>query len=261
MTPFHNLDDSSLISLAASLRGGMLLHPTASGVAAHGPSDLAPQLAAYLVGMKTRGFTDVQIAEVMELIREERLHARRREAALDLVWTGPEPEKFTDRDAAVVLMEMFQTAQRSVLLSSFVVYDGAELFKALHERWLAVPDLEILLYLDVPRTTGDVRPDGEIIQSFKTEFRKRHWPWERLPKVYFDPRALSQDTGNRASLHAKVAVIDQSVTLITSANLTPKAQNRNVEAGVRIHSPSFARNVQKQFLGLVEHGLVNQVKF
>ena len=55
----------------------------------------------------------------------------------------------------------------------------------------------------------------------------------------------------RACLHAKVIVRDDVQTLITSANLTEAAQERNVEAGVLIGDAAFARGVVGQFDRLV----------
>jgi phosphatidylserine/phosphatidylglycerophosphate/cardiolipin synthase-like enzyme len=43
-------------------------------------------------------------------------------------------------------------------------------------------------------------------------------------------------------MHAKVVVIDRRKAFVTSANLTPRAQNENIELGVLInHAPTAAR--------------------
>jgi phosphatidylserine/phosphatidylglycerophosphate/cardiolipin synthase-like enzyme len=82
------------------------------------------------------------------------------------------------------------------------------------------------------------------------------WPGTRLPEVFYDPRGLSTDPEKRASWHAKCVVIDDAVSLVTSANFTEWAQERNVEAGALIRSPHFARQLRGQFDALVQSGLV-----
>jgi phosphatidylserine/phosphatidylglycerophosphate/cardiolipin synthase-like enzyme len=44
-------------------------------------------------------------------------------------------------------------------------------------------------------------------------------------------------------LHAKTAVIDQSIVFIGSMNLDPRSDSTNTELGVIINSPEFAREV------------------
>jgi len=222
---------------------------------------LIDSISKALVGYQSRGFSASQLADVLDLLRQGRDLARKNEPKLDLVWTGPDPEKFVDRDAAVVVMDLFQTVQRSLILSSFVIYNGVELFAPLHRRMLDLPDLKVSLFVDIPRPHDDSRPTSAILTEFKAEFRHKHWPWDPMPEVYFDPRSLSTDKAAQATLHAKVVVADEQTTLITSANLTHRGQNRNIEAGVRIESPAFARTVSQQFYGLIESGLVQRVKW
>lgn len=49
---------------------------------------------------------------------------------------------------------------------------------------------------------------------------------------------------------------DEAHTLITSANLTEAAQERNVEAGVLVEDAAFARGVVAQFERLVDAGVL-----
>jgi phosphatidylserine/phosphatidylglycerophosphate/cardiolipin synthase-like enzyme len=50
------------------------------------------------------------------------------------------------------------------------------------------------------------------------------------------------DKDARATMHAKVVVIDRRKAFVTSANLTARAQSENIELGVLVnHSPIAAR--------------------
>lgn len=261
MAPFHELDGHALHGIAAGLRRGILEPPTPATLRPHCPPELLEDVAELLQRFAQRGFTADQLADMLDLLAEDRSRIQRQEPKLDLVWTGPDPERFVDRDAAVVVLDLFQTVERSLILSSFVIYNGSELFAPLHKRMTLKPGLDVKLFVDIQRPPEDPRPAEVIVNDFKAEFVVKHWPWVRKPEVYYDPRSLSRDKASQASLHAKVVVADEQTTLITSANLTPKAQNKNIEAGIRIDSPAFARTVSLQFLGLVEQGLVRKIGF
>ncbi len=56
-------------------------------------------------------------------------------------------------------------------------------------------------------------------------------------------------------MHAKCVVVDEKVALITSANFTERAQRDNVELGVLVRDPAFARRVAAQWRVLVARGL------
>ncbi len=47
--------------------------------------------------------------------------------------------------------------------------------------------------------------------------------------------------------------------LVTSANLTEAAHGRNIEAGVLLDDPAFARVLEAQLMGLVDRGYVRRL--
>ena len=72
----------------------------------------------------------------------------------------------------------------------------------------------------------------------------------RLPELYHDPRALSETTQARASLHAKCVIVDGRIAVITSANFTEAAHTKNIEAGVLIRYEPFVQRLSVYFLAL-----------
>jgi phosphatidylserine/phosphatidylglycerophosphate/cardiolipin synthase-like enzyme len=64
--------------------------------------------------------------------------------------------------------------------------------------------------------------------------------------------------GSSINLHAKCVVVDDRFALIGSANFTHNAQARNIEVGVLLDDPVFAQDLVRQWLGLVEAGLVTE---
>jgi phosphatidylserine/phosphatidylglycerophosphate/cardiolipin synthase-like enzyme len=109
----------------------------------------------------------------------------------------------------------------------------------------------------IQRKIGDSTPTEVILADFARRFREREWPRSRLPEVFYDPRSLTLDTDKRSSLHAKCVVIDRRVALVSSANFTEAAQVRNIEAGVLIHSATFAATLAEHFEVLAAQGLLS----
>ena len=75
-----------------------------------------------------------------------------------------------------------------------------------------------------------------------------------LRDLYYDPRALAEDSQQRASLHAKCIIVDRRVALITSANFTEAAQRKNIEAGVLIRYEPFVTRLNSYFEALRDSG-------
>ena len=130
---------------------------------------------------------------------------------------------------------------KSVIVAGYAVYQGQRVFQAIAERMNDVPELRVQMFLDIQRAQGDTLAPREIVRRFADRFRTKQWPKDRkLPELFFDPRALEADSLKRACLHAKCVVIDRKDLFVSSANFTEEAQERNVEVGIVIHSPSLA---------------------
>jgi len=57
-----------------------------------------------------------------------------------------------------------------------------------------VPNLSVRMFLNVARGDDDRDSNEGIVRSFYLSFKTKHWPWEKYPKVFYDPR--SKGTGN-----------------------------------------------------------------
>jgi len=55
-------------------------------------------------------------------------------------------------------------------------------------------------------------------------------------------------------LHAKCIIIDRSEALITSANFTEAAQERNIEVGVKVRHKPLVERLASYFEALIETG-------
>jgi phosphatidylserine/phosphatidylglycerophosphate/cardiolipin synthase-like enzyme len=93
------------------------------------------------------------------------------------------------------------------------------------------------------------------LAEFAAAFRDRHWPGERLPEIYYDPRSLKpfRRGEHRPVQHSKCIIVDDRMALVTSANFSESAHHRNIEAGVLLDDPIAARRLTGQFELLIRH--------
>lgn len=172
------------------------------------------------------------------------------------------------RDTAVVCNELFRGARASVVVSTFTFGHKAKEGEAkgnpvllpLAKRMAEVGSLTVRVFVNLRRLEYMAHASEHVVEdAFVAWFRKEIWPWERLPEVYYDPRSLQAAGEESACLHAKCVVVDDARAFITSANLTEAAQDRNIEAGVLLDDPVFARALRTQFESLIDRGYVRRL--
>jgi phosphatidylserine/phosphatidylglycerophosphate/cardiolipin synthase-like enzyme len=259
-SPFHALSASGLDTLADALAAGRLQPPFTTVAVqriAAGPD--APAVAAELDRLALNGVEPAELAYLLRAIGAERRAGQRITDRIELVWSGPEHSGTASRDTGVVVRELFSSARSTVSLVGFAIHNGRTVFRALAENMAANPVLAVRMFINIRRPHHDQRAADDIVAEYVTTFVQREWPGERLPDLFYDPRALSPDAGPRASLHAKCLVVDHRVSFITSANFTEAAQDRNIEAGVLINDPQLAGRVERQLESLVESGTLRQI--
>lgn len=254
------LSPAILRTLAESLETGRLAPPYRSiSVADVVRGQPGADLTERLITLAARGFEPLQLALLLRSIAAEREAARKTADGVELVWSGPEVLGSTTRDTAVVVDELFASARTSVLVSGYAVYQGKRVFHHLAENMDRNPNLRVRLFLNVKREFNDSRSDAELLRLYADSFREQQWPGRRLPEVSYDPRALSRESGPRSCLHAKCVVIDRERALVTSANLTEAAQERNIEAGLLLSSRQIAESLEAQFDRLRDKRLLVQI--
>jgi phosphatidylserine/phosphatidylglycerophosphate/cardiolipin synthase-like enzyme len=171
---------------------------------------------------------------------------------LDLVWTGPEAKVSAARDTAVVVRELFNLAQRDVLVAGFRVDGGKTIFEPLQGA-MRDRGVNARFFLNFPARQGMTAEDAAARGA--EEFLHHSWPpGGPTPAIYFDPRTVAP--GSRINLHAKCVIVDGRHVLIGSANFTHNAHVRSIELGVLIEDVSLATELTRQWQGLIDSGLV-----
>jgi phosphatidylserine/phosphatidylglycerophosphate/cardiolipin synthase-like enzyme len=198
--------------------------------------------------------TSSQMALLVDAVADARASTPNLSEVVDLVLSGPEVPGIPTSDTLAIMRRLIDEAMSEVLLVGYAIYQGKRVFERLAARMDEKPELRVWLCLDISRKQTDTSLPEELVRRFVSDFREKHWPGTRLPELYYDPRSLADSRDKRSSLHAKCVVIDRRVALITSANFTEAAQQRNIEAGVIVRYPLFVERLVGYFEGLRASG-------
>jgi cardiolipin synthase len=160
---------------------------------------------------------------------------------VELVWTGPKTTVAVRRTREA-LRDIFRLAERTLTLASFSTSrdDGTleELLAA------AARGIYITLILDTPVTEakGLARDAAAVFAALKGKAAFYTWPAANRPTVQY------------SAMHAKTAIADSSAALISSANLSAAAMDRNMELGVLIVGEPLPRLLDQHIQELIRAG-------
>lgn len=260
MGALHELGRTQLLDLAHALATGRLRPPyTETSVGRYASGGARRLAATELRRLAARGMGPEQIAVALELLGEEQRATQEARDRVELVWTdAPERRAPGARTTSAVVRSLFETAERSVIVVSYALDDGDKgraLLGPLLDRLEECPELDVRLLLNVIRERGDAREDEELLRK-QAEKIASLWGDAPRPSVFYDPRAFIRKRGPRACLHAKCVIVDDARALVTSANFTEAAHERNVEAGVLVGDTGFVTALRRRFEGLIRNGAV-----
>ena len=200
-----------------------------------------------LTSLHQLGFSGAACAEWIRSVEA----AASRSPRPDLVWSGPEVPGVHARDTRRVYEELLGSAERSIWACSYVYFDGQKAFDVLARRMDAVPELRVILLLNIERKRGDTTIVNDLVRRFADRFWGNDWPGKARPQVFYDPRSLEPGTPGGV-LHAKAIVTDDESVFITSANLTEAALDRNIEVGMLVRDRALAISMTSHFRVLIE---------
>lgn len=174
---------------------------------------------------------------------------RHRTPATEVVWTGPRVNGSFLRATREVVREILRRAQRELLVVGYWIAardDGEGIIEEVIDALADAVTRGVLVTVIVDeRPRADGRDNHGILISA--------WPpGISLPRM-LTWRLPAED--KYLKLHAKVLVGDQRDALVTSANLTSYALDRNMEMGVRIVGQP-ATDIARHFDILVRAGVL-----
>lgn len=160
--------------------------------------------------------------------------------AVELVWTGPQTRHSDWRRSEQALLQLIGSAKKSLWLVTFAAYRVSTVVAALDKAVAA--GVQVRFVAETP-DTGKIKTSGGGPLSWLPQGVEIYaWPgYQRERNAH----------GDFGTLHAKLAVADYDLALISSANLTDCALDFNIESGVLLHGLA-AERIARQLETLVQ---------
>jgi cardiolipin synthase len=161
---------------------------------------------------------------------------------VELLWSGPPSGILEARRTDQVLYDLINAAKSEILIVTFAAAKVSYLKGVLLAAAQRGIDISMVLEFE-QESGGQLRIDAiAAFPELASVASIYQWPFEKREK---------NTAGNPGKLHAKCAVIDESV-VIGSANLTADAFTRNMEIGLLVKRPQLADQIREHFKKLIE---------
>jgi len=172
---------------------------------------------------------------------------------IELTWTGPKTRAVNLRRTDQALVELINSAKERVAIVSFAVYKAKTIMSALEKA--AERGVEINIIVESPDASeGKIAYDtiAALGRAVKSKAKIFIWPHAK--------REVGAN-GKYGALHAKVAVGDNNILYISSANLTDYAMSLNMEMGILVFGGDLPAQVQGHFSELIAQGTLSELSF
>lgn len=183
--------------------------------------------------------------------------ARERETAaraqrVSVVWTGPETPAVPVRRTEQALVELIGAARNRLIVMSFAVYKIPGIAAAIVA--CAERGCDVAVIVESSSESGG-KVTFEMAPQLGTKVAEQ-------ATIYTWPEKLRPDlgAGKRASLHAKCAVADGELLLVSSANLTEYALTTNMELGLLVEGGETPARVQAHLEALIAQGILQPIR-
>ena len=170
----HALSVTSLRTLSTSMRQGILAMGIVHSAVQQAAGASASDVEVALRELAQQGMSPPQIAVVLDAIADEKVRHQDISQLFDLVLSGPDFPGVPTQDTGAVVQSLISKAQTEVLLITYAIHDGAQLFKPLAARMMEIPALKVSFCVHIGRTPSDTSNDAQIVSRYASEFRARH---------------------------------------------------------------------------------------
>ena len=265
-------DEFQQLGAAAVRFADRLPHPVMRSLAAavmhHARTDQAAARQAILASVPTPDFRDATAdfldvwyssagsvgsdAVALALVtaaKSEQVH--RHEAAVEIVWTGPESTEKRFRHTEQAILEVVNSAQSRLTVVSYAVYQIPRICNAL----IAAANRGVVIRLIV-ETPNRIEGQGEydcllaLGPRVASACSVYYWPQENRAQ---------EANGKIGILHVKCAIADGDQLFLSSANFTEYAFTINMELGLLVTGGNLPRQIEEHFDGLIKQGCFARV--
>lgn len=256
------LTGTEATALAAALEEGETLTQALGGVPAERRALLRALLERASLGAQRREAT----VAVLSAIQGAHTHGSR----VTPVWTLPEGVGGIGAMGGLTtaVPHLVRAASQSVTVSTFNIQRSSALWEALR-KVSGRAGVSVRIYMDadaadrVPRSQGAREWDGHGRASHRGRGPHSRGPTSaqvaaEMPGAVVLRTRRGQD-GRCVRNHAKFVAVDGQILIVTSANMSASAEERNIELGLRLEDPVLTRAVEERMRAL-EPLLYEQVR-
>jgi phosphatidylserine/phosphatidylglycerophosphate/cardiolipin synthase-like enzyme len=158
------------------------------------------------------------------------------------IWTMP-GHVAKGGELTASLVKLVNGARQSVICSTFNFQTTSGMWQALHDAALR-PEMDVRVYIDAEANDSGIGPSG--LETAK---------WLSPAKVFVSRELDGKPLRN----HAKYLVVDHRFVVVTSANFSWSAEQKNIELGLRVDDPNLADRIESEIRS-VEPDLYTEVK-
>ena len=169
----------------------------------------------------------------------------RKQGALDILWTGPQSKAVPVRRTEQALCEVVDSAKKDIFIVSFVAYKAEKVYGAV--RRAIDRGVRVSFLTEASKENG-----GSLEVDPAKGLRKK------FPEAAFY-QWIPADGKTAAVVHAKCAIADGHIALITSANLTGAAMDNNMELGLLVTGYDVAKRLKDHFAALATENIIKKV--
>ncbi|GHJ54483.1 hypothetical protein Nm8I071_37900 [Nonomuraea sp. TT08I-71] len=205
----------------------------------------AEAAGAVLAAQRTSGVPGVEAAAYLRGLAAG--HAQRSAAVqIESVWSGPSTHPVPVRATAQVLVDLVAQARSELLLMTY----SATRYPPLQTALTAAVDRGVAVTIVVETLAGAAGAlnGAEPAAAFADLAGVQLWHWP-----------AGQRIEDRAKMHAKIAVADRRVLLVSSANLTQSGVHRNIEAGLLVRGGTAPQRAAEHIAELQSRGVLTRL--
>lgn len=236
------LPPSRIEAIACSLVSEMPISKVSASVSS---SEAKQMVHEYLEAMQSDGISR-EVGAAILASSEHTYRSIAKEQIVELVITGPDTPFVATRRTEQVLLDVITQAKNELFLVSFVAGDWQRIIEKLkkaHQRGISI---HVLLEAS--------KADGGTLDHDQSRELLRAVP---NAKIYRWLEKSAEHQGGK--VHAKIALADDKMAFISSANFTGHAMEKNLEAGLLVSGGHVPLDLKMHLKGLVELDIISEV--
>jgi phosphatidylserine/phosphatidylglycerophosphate/cardiolipin synthase-like enzyme len=166
---------------------------------------------------------------------------------VETVWSGPSSHAVPVRATAQALIEVIAEAKQELLIMTYSARPHDDIRAAL--AGAVSRGVAVTIVVETLAGAGSALAGSEPAAAFSAIPGIQLWHWP-----------IAHRTESSSKMHAKLAVADRRVLLVSSANLTQSGVAKNIEAGLLVRGGAAPERAAEHVAQLKTNRILNQLR-